>query len=138
MMQYCYQLDYNSKFTGSTLALDQVGDLQSHVDVYMLAERYGISGLKELALHKFQDTATTLLTINGNERLLLKAVRAIYEPSRKANADELRQAAIMICADHVEGFISGSHTTMALVFESMDELPEFRNDLFDEMALRWK
>jgi hypothetical protein len=138
MMQYCYQLDYNSKFTGSTLALDQVGDLQSHVDVYMLAERYGISGLKELALHKFQDTATTLLTINGNERLLLKAVRAIYEPSRKANADELRQAAIMICADHVEGFISGSHTTMALVFESMDELPDFRNDLFDEMALRWK
>jgi hypothetical protein len=137
-MQYCYQLDYNSKFTGSTLALDQVGDLQSHVDVYMLAERYGISGLKELALHKFQDTATTLLTINGNERLLLKAVRAIYEPSRKANADELRQAAIMICADHVEGFISGSHTTMALVFESMDELPDFRNDLFDEMALRWK
>jgi hypothetical protein len=138
MMQYCYQLDYNNKFTGSTLALDQVGDLRSHVDIYMLAERYGISGLKQLALQKFQEIATELLTINGNERLLLKAVRAIYEPSRKANADELRQVAILICADHVEGFISGSHTTMALVFESMDELPDFRNDLFEEMALRWK
>jgi hypothetical protein len=138
MMQYCYQLDYHSKFTGSTLALDQVGDLRSHVDIYMLAERYGIAGLKQLALQKFEDTATAVLTVNGNERLLLKAVRAIYEPSRRANADELRWVAIKICADHVEGFISGSHTTMALVFESMDELPEFRNDLFEEMASRWK
>jgi hypothetical protein len=80
----------------------------------------------------------TLLSVNGNERVLLRAIRAIYEPSRRGNADELRRVAIRICADHVEGFISGSNTTMALVFETMDSLPEFRADLFEEMSSRPK
>jgi hypothetical protein len=104
----------------------------------MLAERYGMSGLKQLALQKFEDLATTALTVHGSEVQLLQAVRAIYAPSRRANADQLRHVIVKICADHVQGFISGSHTTMALVFESMDELPEFRTDLFEEMASRWK
>jgi hypothetical protein len=138
MMQYCYQLNYNDPSADSNPAVDELADLRPHVDIYMLAERYGIAGLKQLALEKFETLATTVLSISGNERLLLRAVRAIYEPSRRANADELRRVAIRLCANHVEGFISGSNTTMALVFESMDELPEFRSDLFEEMALRWK
>jgi hypothetical protein len=136
MMQYCYQLDYT--FTDSSSAVDEAGDLRPHVDIYMLAERYGISGLKQLALEKFERIATSVLMVNGNERRFLHAVRAIYNPSRKANADDLRLVAIKICAAHVEEFISGSQTTMALVFESMDTFPEFRADLFEEMALRWK
>jgi hypothetical protein len=138
MMQYCYQLDYTGTSPDSNPAVDEVADLRPHVDVYMLAERYGISGLKQLALEKFERLATSVLMVSGNEMRFLHAVRAIYEPSRRANADELRLVAIKICAAHVEGFISGSHATMALVFESMDDLPEFRADLFEEMALRWK
>ncbi|KAF1916032.1 hypothetical protein BDU57DRAFT_538371 [Ampelomyces quisqualis] len=138
MMQYCYQLDYTCKSADSNPAIDEVADLRPHINVYMLAERYGIAGLKQLALEKFESLATTVLMVNGNERILLRAVRAIYEPSRRANADELRRVAITICANNVEDFISGSHTTMALVFESMDELPEFRADLFEEMSSRWK
>jgi hypothetical protein len=138
MMQYCYQLDYTGKPSDWDPTVDEVADIRPHVDVYMLAERYGISGLKQLALEKFQNIATTVLMVNGNEERFLYSVRAIYEPSRRANADALRHVAIQICANHVEGFISGSHTTMALVFESMDTLPEFRADLFEEMALRWK
>ncbi|OAL01003.1 hypothetical protein IQ06DRAFT_347080 [Phaeosphaeriaceae sp. SRC1lsM3a] len=137
MMQYCYQLNYDCK-SPEPLDIDEIADLRPHVDIYMLAERYGISGLKQLALEKFENLAITVLTVNGNETHLLKAVRAIYEPSRRANADELRRVAITICANHVEGFIAGDQTQMALVFESMDELPEFRTDLFEEMALRWK
>jgi hypothetical protein len=138
MMQYCYQLDYTCKSADANPEIDEVADLRPHVDVYMLAERYGILGLKQLALEKFENLATTVLMVSGNERILLRAVRAIYEPSRRANADELRRVAITICANNVEDFISGSHTTMALVFESMDELPEFRADLFEEMSSRWK
>ncbi|KAH8727737.1 hypothetical protein GQ44DRAFT_769804 [Phaeosphaeriaceae sp. PMI808] len=138
MMQYCYQLDYVEKTTELNASMDEVVNLRPHVDIYMLAERYGISGLKELARQKFERLAISVLVVHGNEERLLQAVRAIYEPSRRANADELRKVAIRICADHVEGFISGNNTTMALVFESMDELPDFRTDLFEEMALRWK
>lgn len=137
-MQYCYQLDYTDKSLERNPTIDEVADLRPHVDVYMLAERYGCPGLKKLALQKFEDLATTVLMINGNEEQLLRAIRAIYQPSRRANADELRRLAIRICADHVEGFISGSQMTMALVFESMDTLPEFRHDLFSEMSSRWK
>jgi hypothetical protein len=138
MMQYCYQLDYTDRNLDLNPSVDEVADLRPHVDVYMLAERYGMPGLKQLALQKFADLATAILTVNGNEEHFLHAVRAIYKPSRMASADELRQLAIRICADHVEGFISGSNTTMQLVFESMDTLPEFRADLFEAMALRWK
>ncbi|KAH7081312.1 hypothetical protein BKA63DRAFT_205958 [Paraphoma chrysanthemicola] len=138
MMQYCYQLDYTDRSADIIPEVDETSDLRPHVNVYMLAERYGMAGLKQLALQKFDDLAKIALTVNGSEVQMLEAVRSIYAPSRRANADELRHVIVKICADHVQGFISGSHTTMALVFESMDELPEFRSDLFEEMASRWK
>ncbi|KAF2818348.1 hypothetical protein CC86DRAFT_158248 [Ophiobolus disseminans] len=138
MMQYCYQLDYTDRSQEMDSAIDEVAELRPHVDVYMLAERYGCPGLKKLALQKFGDLANHVLMVNGSEEQLLRAIRAIYQPSRRASADELRRLVIKICADHVEGFISGNQTTMALVFESMDSLPEFRSDLFEEMSSRWK
>jgi hypothetical protein len=138
MMQYCYQLDYIDRTADLGPTVDEAANLRPHVDIYMLAERYGISGLKQLALEKFQDLAGIILQVSGNERQFLRAIKAMYAPSRIASADDLRAVAIKICADHVEDFISGSHTTMALVFESMDELPDFRTDLFQEMGSRWK
>lgn len=138
MMQYCYQLNYTDRTSESSSDIDGPVKIRPHVDVYMLAERYGVSGLKQLALEKFQDIAATLLAVSGNEELFLHAIQAIYAPSRRSDADDLRKVAIRICADHVEGFISGNQSTMALVFESMDESPDFRSDLFAEMSSRWK
>jgi hypothetical protein len=138
MMQFCYQLDYTDQLTGSDIAVPEDVTLRSHVDVYMLAERYGISGLKILALQKFEDLAATVLTVDGNEEQLLHAIREIYASDRRSNADDLRLVAVRLCADHVQAFIHGTGKTMALVYESMDELPEFRTDLFEEMASRWR
>ncbi|KAF1848636.1 uncharacterized protein K460DRAFT_275684 [Cucurbitaria berberidis CBS 394.84] len=138
MMQYCYQLDYTDRLSGSDIAVPEDVTLRSHVDVFMLAERYGISGLKQVALQKFEDLAAMVLMFDGNEEQLLQAIRAMYAPARRSNADDLKHVAIKLCADHVESFIHGTEKTMAMVFESMDELPEFRADLFEEMAGRWK
>lgn len=138
MMQYCYQLDYTDQLAGSDLDVPEEVTLRSHVDVYMLAERYGIAGLKALALQKFEDLAAIILVVDGQEEQLLHAIRAIYAPERTANAESLKSVAIKLCADHVQAFIHGTGRTMALVYESMDELPDFRADLFDEMATRWK
>lgn len=138
MMQYCYQLDYTTQLTGSDTAVPEDVTLRSHVDVYMLAERYGICGLKGLALQKFEELAAMVLMVDGNEEQLLQAIRAMYSSERRADADELRNLAVKLCADHVQAFIHGTGKTMAMVFESMDELPEFRSDLFEEMASRWR
>lgn len=138
MMQYCYQLIYTDRLSGSDTTIPEDSTLRSHVDVYMLAERYGISGLKQLALQKFEDFATMVLMVDGNEEQLLHAIRAMYASERRAEADALRQLAVKLCADHAQAFIHGTGKTMAMVFESMDELPEFRGDLFEEMAPRWK
>ncbi|CAN9471113.1 unnamed protein product [Alternaria alternata] len=138
MMQYCYQLDYTDQLSGSDLAVPEDVTLRSHVDVYMLAERYGVAGLKALALRKFEEFAGNVLVVDGEEEQLLHAIRSIYAPERRANAHDLKMVAIKLCADHVQAFIHGTGKTMALVYESMDELPEFRADLFEEMASRWK
>ncbi|KAH9861432.1 hypothetical protein J1614_011178 [Plenodomus biglobosus] len=138
MMQYCYQLDYTDQLAGSDTTVPEDTTLRSHVDVYMLAERYGIVGLRRLALQKYEDLATMVLMVDGNEEQLLQAIRAMYSSERRADADELKQLSIRLCADHVQAFIHGTGKTMAMVFESMDELPDFRADLFEEMARRWR
>lgn len=138
MMQYCYQLDYTDQLAGSDTTVPEDTTLRSHVDVYMLAERYGIVGLRRLALQKYEDLATMVLMVDGNEEQLLQAIRAMYSSERRADADELKQLSIKLCADHVQAFIHGTGKTMAMVFESMDELPDFRADLFEEMARRWR
>lgn len=138
MMQYCYQLDYTDQLAGSDASVPEDATLRSHVDIYMLAERYGVTGLKQLALQKFEEFATMVLMVDGNEEQLLQAIRAIYASERKANADDLRQLVVRLCADHVQAFIHGTGKKMAMVYESMDQLPEFRADLFEEMASRWR
>ncbi|KAH7378252.1 hypothetical protein BKA66DRAFT_571682 [Pyrenochaeta sp. MPI-SDFR-AT-0127] len=138
MMQYCYQLDYTERLSGSDAAVPEATTLSSHVAVFMLAERYGITGLKRVALEKFEELAGMVLMFEGNEEQLIQAIRAMYAPGRRSDANDLRRLAIQLCAGHVEAFIKGTEKTMAMVFESMDELPEFRADLFEEMASRWK
>lgn len=136
-MQYCYQLDYTDSLSGSDTAVPEAVTLRSHVDIFMLAERYGITGLKAIALQKFEDLAATVLTVDGYEEQLLEAIRVMYAPTRRSNADDLKHVAVKLSANHVESFLTGSGC-MAIVFESMDSLPEFRADLFEEMASRWK
>ncbi|KAL1793920.1 hypothetical protein ACET3X_007341 [Alternaria dauci] len=138
MIQYCYQLDYTDQPAGSDLEVPEDVTLRSHVDVYMLAERYGVAGLKALALQKFEESAAKVLVVDGEEEQLLHAIRSMYASERRANADDLKIVAVRLCADHVQAFIHGTGKTMALVYESMDELPEFRADLFEEMATRWR
>ena len=138
MMQYCYQLDYTDQLAGSDIEVPEDVTLRSHVNVYMLAERYGVSGLKTLALEKFKKFAAMVLIVDGNQEQLLHAIRAMYAPDRRANADDLRRVAVKLCADHVQDFIHDTGKTMSLVYESMDEFPEFRADLFEEMGSRWR
>jgi hypothetical protein len=138
MMQYCYQLDYTDRSADSDTMLPEDITLRSHVDVYMLAERYGISGLKNLALQKFEDLATMVLMVDGNEEQLMHAIRAMYSSERKANADDLRRATVKLCADHVQEFIRGTGKTMSIVYASMNEVSDFRTELFEEMGPRWK
>ena len=137
-MQYCYQLDYMDQLSGSDGEIAEDVTLRSHVDVFMLAERYGVSGLKIIALKKFEDFATMVLMVDGNEEQLRHAIRAMYSPTRRANVDDLRRVAVKLCANHVQAFIHGTGKTMALVYELMDEVPDFRADLFEEMASRWR
>ncbi|RMZ69549.1 btb poz [Pyrenophora seminiperda CCB06] len=137
-MQYCYQLDYTDQLAVSDDEIPEDVTLRSHVDVYMLAERYGVSGLKKIALQKFEDFAAMVLMIDGNEEQLRHAIRAMYAPDRRANVDDLRRVAVKLCANHVQAFIHGTGKTMALVYELMDEMSDFRTDLFEEMASRWR
>ncbi|CAA9956900.1 hypothetical protein PTMSG1_00508 [Pyrenophora teres f. maculata] len=138
LMQYCYQLDYTDHLVSLDDDAPQEITLRSHVDVFMLAERYGVSGLKKIALQKFEDFATMVLMVDGNEEQMRHAIRAMYSPSRRANVDDLRQVAVKLCANHVQAFIHDTGKTMALVYELMDEMPEFRAELFEEMASRWR
>jgi len=137
-MQYCYQLDYTDQLVGSDNEAPEEVTLRSHVDVFMLAERYGVAGLKKIALQKFEEFATMVLMIDGNEEQLRHAICAMYSPNRRANVDDLRKVAVKLCADHVQAFIHDTSKTMALVYEMMDALPDFRAELFEEMAARWK
>ncbi len=136
MIQYCYQLDYEDQLAGSMAEVQEVVTLRSHIHVFMLAERYGITGLKSAALAKFELLAAKVFTEPRYEEQLSKAIRIIYASGRTSNADALRMVIIQLCANHVEAFINGTERTMAIVFESMDEYPEFRTDLFEEMASR--
>lgn len=138
MMQYCYQLDYTNQLSGSDLTVPEEPTLNSHVNVYMLAERYGISGLKQIAVRKFRELANMVLSMDGNEEQLLQAIKTLYATERRADADELKHLAVKLCANYVQAFLHGTEKTMAMVFECMDELPDFRTDLFEEMALRWR
>ncbi|KNG46321.1 btb poz-like protein [Stemphylium lycopersici] len=115
MMQYCYQLDYTDQLAGSDIEVPEDVTLRSHVNVYMLAERYGVSGLKTLALEKFKEFAAMVLIVDGNQEQLLHAIRAMYAPDRRANADDLRRVAVKLCADHVQEFIHDTGKTMSLV-----------------------
>ncbi|EDU41369.1 hypothetical protein PtrSN002B_001783 [Pyrenophora tritici-repentis] len=125
LMQYCYQLDYTDHLVSLDNDVPEEVTLRSHVDVFMLAERYGVSGLKKIALQKFEDFATMVLMVDGNEEQMRHAIRAMYSPSRRANVDDLRKVAVKLCANHVQAFIHGTGKTMALVdgvaLEMMDE-----------------
>ncbi|XPS97483.1 hypothetical protein M3J09_006711 [Ascochyta lentis] len=138
MIQYCYQLDYGDTRSDSNSALYSVVTLRPHLDTYLLAERYGMPGLKSLAAQKFEKLATAVLTALGDEDEFLQSIRDLYAPSRKTRADELRRTAVKLCADHLGSAVLGIGKQVSGIISLMNEVPEFRSDLFEELAKRWK
>jgi hypothetical protein len=138
MIQYCYQLDYGGDCASVNAALYHVVTLRPHVDTFMLAERYGIPGLKKLALQKFDGLATAMVKVNGNEEDFLQTIRYLYEAPRRNKADVMRRVALKLCADHLGTAVLGIGKTVSGMVNLMEEIPEFRSDLFEVLATRWK
>ncbi|KAF1361593.1 hypothetical protein EJ07DRAFT_110165 [Lizonia empirigonia] len=138
MIQYCYELDYGDTHSDLNATVYSVAALRPHLDTYLLAERYGMSGLKELAAQKFKKLAVAVLTTVGDEDAFVQSVRDLYAPSRRTRADELRRIAVKLCADHLGSAVLGIGKEVSGIISLMDEVPEFRSDLFEELAKRWK
>ena len=138
MIQYCYQLDYGGDCASVNTALYQIVTLRPHVDTFVLAERYGIPGLKKLALQKFESLATAMVKVDGNGDDFLRTMRYLYDPPRRNKADVLRRVALKLCADHLGTAVLGIGKTVSGTVTLMEEIPEFRSDLFEILATRWK
>ncbi|KAF2660590.1 hypothetical protein K491DRAFT_36679 [Lophiostoma macrostomum CBS 122681] len=137
MLQYCYQLDYADKFLGLSSAGYTIYTLSPHVDIYLLAERYSIPGLKQLAVDKFEARASVLSRVQVNKDKFFHAIRVIYATTRSGEND-LKRVAVRLCADHAEQYILQGGKIAAKVFKLMDEIPAFRMDFIKELAARLK
>ena len=102
MLQFCYQLDYVDKFLpGLSSAGYTIYTLTPHIDIYLLAERYSIPGLKQLAVEKFENRASVLSRVEVNKEKFFQSIRIIYASTRSCE-DDLRKVAVRLCADHAE------------------------------------
>lgn len=137
MLQYCYQLDYADKFLGLSSAGYTIYTLSPHIDIYLLAERYSIPGLKQLAVEKFEARASVLSRVQVNKDKFFQAIRVIYA-STCTGENDLKRVAVRLCADHAEQYILQGGKTAAKVFKLMDEIPAFRMDFIMELASRVK
>lgn len=135
MLQYCYQLDYADKFLGLSSAGYTIYSLNPHIDIYLLAARYGVPGLKHLAVEKFEKRAAVLSRVETNKDKFFQAIRIIYASTRPGH-DDLRNVAVRLCADHAEQYILQGGKTATRVFKLMDEIPAFRVDFIKELASR--
>lgn len=137
MLQYCYQLDYADKFLGLSSVGYTIYTLSPHIDIYHLAERYSIPGLKQLAVEKFETRALVLSRVEGNKDKFFQAIRVIYASTRHGE-DDLRKTAVKLCADHSQQFILQGGKTATRVFRLMDDIAAFRMDFIKELASRLK
>lgn len=138
MIQYCYQLDYGDTRPDSNPALYSVVALRPHLDTYLLAERYGMPGLQKLAAQKYEKLVVTILTAVGDEVEFVRSVQDLYAPSRRTRAHELRRIAVKLCADHLGSAVLGIGKELSAMVSLIDDVPDFRSDLFEELAKRWK
>lgn len=138
MIQYCYQLDYGDTRSDMNSSLYSVVALRPHLDTYLLAERYGMPGMQKLAAQKFEQLAAAVLSAEGDEGEFLQAIKDLYVPSRRTRSDELRRIAVKLCADHLGSAVLGIGKEVSGIVALLDEVPEFRSDLFEELAKRWK
>ncbi|OCL06890.1 hypothetical protein AOQ84DRAFT_378197 [Glonium stellatum] len=134
MLQYCYQLDYADKFLGLNSTGYTIYTLTPHIDVYLIAEKYCIPGLKKLAVDKFEARATVLSRVEVNKEKFFEAIRIIYASTHPTDTC-LRKVAVKLCADHSEQYILQGKTA-SRAFGLMDEIPAFRVDLIKELAQR--
>ena len=138
MVQYCYQLDYGDTRSDTNSALYSVVSLRPHLDTYLLAERYGMPGLQELSAKKYEKLALALLTATGDEEEFVQSIRDLYAPSRRTRAEELRRIAVTICADHLGSAVLGIGKEVSVIVTLLGDVPEFRTDLSEELAKKWK
>ena len=138
MIQYCYQLDYGDTRPDTNFALYSMVSLRPHLDTYLLAERYGMPGLQELSAKKYEKLALALLTATGDEEEFVQSIRDLYAPSRRTRAEELRRIAVTICADHLGSAVLGIGKEVSVIVALLGDVPEFRTDLSEELAKRWK
>lgn len=138
MVQYCYQLDYGDTRQDANTALYNVVALRPHLDTYLLAERYGMPGLQKLSAQKYEKLAVAVLTAVGDEGEFVHSVRDLYAPTRRTRAEALRHTAVRLCADHLGSAVLGIGKEVSAIVTLMDDVSEFRSDLFEELAKRWK
>lgn len=138
MVQYCYQLDYGDTRADANSTLYNVVALRPHLDTYLLAERYGMPGLRKLSAQKYEKLAMAVLTAVGDEGEFAQSIRDLYAPSRRTRAEDLRRMAVKLCADHLGSAVLGIGKEVSSIVTLMDDVPEFRSDLFEELAKRWK
>lgn len=108
-------LDYTSS---ATMHQDDV-DLVFHAKMYAIAEKYGVSGLKTLALQRFE----SLVAETWNSFDFLDAIREIYSSTIDTDRG-LRNVVIHIFRSHPE--LALDLETQAVV----KEVPGFAFDLF--------
>lgn len=72
MINYFYKFDYENNL--ATLSLFQ-DSLELHASIYAIAEKYGVPDLKNLAMTKFCEDATTAIAYRHNP---LPAIGIIY------------------------------------------------------------
>lgn len=138
MVQYCYQLNYGDTRSDANAALYSVVSLRPHLDTYLLAERYGMPGLQKLSAEKYEKLALAVLGAVGDEAEFVQSIRDLYAPSRRTRAEELRRTAVKLCADHLGSAVLGIGKEVSVIVALMDDVPDFRTDLFEELAKRWK
>jgi hypothetical protein len=111
--------------------------LSPYIDIYLLAERYSIPGLKQLAADKFEARASVLSRVEVNKDKFFQAIRIIYA-STWPGKDDLRKVAVNLCGGHAEKYILQGGKTATRVVRLMDDIPAFRMDFIKEIASRLK
>ena len=86
--------------------------LLGHAQLYVFADKWGITNLKILALHKLHKTLTTFTLYEARRRDIVELLRYSYSnehtPDRGKDVDELRSLVILYAACEAESLIQCS------------------------------
>lgn len=130
MISYLYKLKYDDEKVTSQRHGDihYVSPLDTNVKMYATGEKYGIEGLKLLALEKFEAAFDSIVfdpEAATNLGQFLQVLPKVYSSTPDTD-DGLRQLAVML------------PLTRQNSYKSLTDLPEFKSTIFQtpEFALR--